>query len=125
MGGRRTCSWLSACIGLGTESAFEVLARRQGPGGPRAQAIIHLEIGEPDFDTPPHIIEAACAALRNGAHPLYAARAFSELREAIAASLSATRGHEIDPPDQVVVTPGGQADHVLCAHGPGRAGEPK
>lgn len=50
---------------LGTESAFETGARARALEA-EGRRIIHLEIGEPDFDTPPHIVEAACAALRAG-----------------------------------------------------------
>src|SRR5712691_2999264 len=89
---------------LGTESAFEVLARakaleRQG------KEIVHLEIGEPDFDTPVHIRDAAKHALDNGATHYGPSAGLPELREAIARHVSATRGISVSP-DQVVVTPG-------------------
>jgi aspartate/methionine/tyrosine aminotransferase len=89
---------------LGTESAFEVLARakaleRQG------KPIVHLEIGEPDFDTPPHIKEAAKRALDEGATHYGPSAGLPELREAIAKHVSETRGVPVSP-DQVVVTPG-------------------
>jgi aspartate aminotransferase len=89
---------------LGTESAFEVLARaraleRQG------KEIIHLEIGEPDFDTPAHIKEAAKRALDAGATHYGPAAGLPELREAIAKDVAATRNIAISP-DEVVVTPG-------------------
>jgi aspartate/methionine/tyrosine aminotransferase len=89
---------------LGTESAFEVLARakaleRQG------QRIIHLEIGEPDFDTPAHIKAAATRALEEG-HTHYGPSAgLPELREAIAKHIGETRGVPVSP-EEVVVTPG-------------------
>jgi aspartate aminotransferase len=89
---------------LGTESAFEVLARaraleRQG------REIVHLEIGEPDFDTPAHIKEAARRALDAG-HTHYGPSAgLPELREAIARHVAATRGIPVTP-EEVVVTPG-------------------
>ena len=89
---------------LGTESAFETGARARALEA-QGRSIIHLEIGEPDFDTPPHIVEAACAALRAGHTHYTPPEGIAALREAIAANLSATRGHEIDP-RQVVVTPG-------------------
>ncbi len=89
---------------LGTESAFEVLARaraleRQG------REIIHLEIGEPDFDTPVHIKEAAKRALDAGATHYGPSAGLPELREAIAKHVTETRGVPVSP-EQVVVTPG-------------------
>jgi aspartate aminotransferase len=89
---------------LGTESAFEVLARaraleRQG------REIIHLEIGEPDFDTPAHIKEAAKQALDAGATHYGPSAGLSEVREAIAKHIAETRGVPVTP-DEVVVTPG-------------------
>jgi aspartate/methionine/tyrosine aminotransferase len=89
---------------LGTESAFEVLARaraleRQG------RQIVHLEIGEPDFDTPAHIKEAAKQALDAGATHYGPSAGLPELREAIAKHIAETRGVPVSP-DNVVVTPG-------------------
>jgi aspartate/methionine/tyrosine aminotransferase len=89
---------------LGTESAFEVLARaraleRQG------REIIHLEIGEPDFDTPAHIKDAAKQALDAGATHYGPAAGLPEVREAIAKHIAETRGIDVSP-DEVVVTPG-------------------
>src|SRR5262245_12207214 len=89
---------------LGTESAFEVLARakaleRQG------KSIIHLEIGEPDFDTPAHIKDAAKQALDAGATHYGPSAGLPELREAIAKHVAETRGVPVTP-EEVVVTPG-------------------
>ncbi len=89
---------------LGTETAFEVLARaraleRQG------RDIIHLEIGEPDFPTPPHIVAAAKQALDDGYTHYGPTPGLPELREAIAGEVAKTRGIRVHP-DQVVVTPG-------------------
>lgn len=89
---------------LGTESAFEVLARareleKQG------KSIIHLEIGEPDFGTPAHIVEEAVKALHNGATHYGPSAGLPETREAIARYVSETRGVDVGP-DWVVVTPG-------------------
>jgi len=89
---------------LGTESAFEVLARaraleRQG------REIIHLEIGEPDFDTPAHIKEAAKQALDAGATHYGPSAGLAEVREAIAKHIAETRGVPVTP-EEVVVTPG-------------------
>jgi aspartate/methionine/tyrosine aminotransferase len=89
---------------LGTESAFEVLARaRQLERAGRE--IIHLEIGEPDFDTPVHIKEAAKQALDAGATHYGPSAGLPELREAIAKHVAETRGVPVAP-EEVVVTPG-------------------
>jgi aspartate aminotransferase len=91
---------------LGTETAFSVLAKAKALEA-QGREIIHLEIGEPDFDTPSHIVEAGCRALRDG-HTHYTPTAgIPELREAIAADVALSRGIEVDPA-QVVVTPGGK-----------------
>jgi aspartate/methionine/tyrosine aminotransferase len=89
---------------LGTETAFEVLARaraleRQG------KSVVHLEIGEPDFDTPAHIRDAAKRALDAGATHYGPSAGLPELREAIAEHIEKTRGVPVAP-DEVVVTPG-------------------
>jgi aspartate aminotransferase len=89
---------------LGTETAFEVLSRARALEA-TGRRIIHLEIGEPDFATPPHIVEAAAKALRDG-HTHYApSPGIPELREACAAYLSRNRGLDIEPA-RVIVTPG-------------------
>src|SRR5437870_640215 len=89
---------------LGTESAFEVLARaRQLERAGRE--IVHLEIGEPDFDTPAHIKDAAKQALDAGATHYAPAAGLPELREAIAKHVAETRGIAVAP-EEVVVTPG-------------------
>lgn len=89
---------------LGTESAFEVLARARGLEA-QGRTIIHLEIGEPDFDTPAHIVEAAAEALRSGFTHYVPAPGLPEVREAVAAWLSRT-GRLETVPDRVIVTPG-------------------
>jgi len=91
---------------LGTESAFEVLARAKALER-AGREIIHLEIGEPDFDTPAHIREAAKRALDEGATHYGPAAGLPELREAIAKHVGATRGIPVSP-EEVVVTPGGK-----------------
>jgi aspartate aminotransferase len=91
---------------LGTESAFEVLARAtrlQQEG----RSIINLGIGQPDFPTPPHIVEAAVQALRDGDHGYTPANGILPLREAVAADLARHRGVDVHP-DRVVVVPGGK-----------------
>ncbi|NWJ45434.1 MAG: pyridoxal phosphate-dependent aminotransferase [Chloroflexi bacterium] len=89
---------------LGTESAFEVLARAKALEA-QGRSIIHLEIGEPDFDTPPHVAEAGIKAIRDGKTHYGPAAGLPEFREAIAAYINRTRGVEYTA-DQVVVTPG-------------------
>ncbi len=91
---------------LGTETAFEVLSRakaleRQGKN------IVHLEIGEPDFDTPPNIVDAAVAALRSGWTHYGPSAGQPELRQIIASYVSRTRGIQVSP-EEVVVVPGGK-----------------
>jgi aspartate/methionine/tyrosine aminotransferase len=91
---------------LGTETAFEVLSKakaleRQGKN------IVHLEIGEPDFDTPKHIVDAAVDALRAGWTHYGPSAGLPELREAIAEYVSRTRGVNVAP-EEVVVVPGGK-----------------
>lgn len=91
---------------LGTETAFEVLVKakaleRQG------KSIIHLEIGEPDFDTPANIVEAAVDALHKGWTHYGPSAGLAELRQPIADYVSRTRGVKVSP-DQVVVVPGGK-----------------
>ena len=68
---------------LGTETAFEVLARAKALEA-TGKRVIHLEIGEPDFDTPPHIVEAAAKALRDGQTHYCPAPGIPALREAAA-----------------------------------------
>jgi aspartate/methionine/tyrosine aminotransferase len=91
---------------LGTETAFEVLNKaraleRQG------KKIIHLEIGEPDFDTPKNIVEAGIQALRQGWTHYGPSAGLPELRRAIAEEVGRTRGVRISD-DEVVVVPGGK-----------------
>ena len=89
---------------LGTETAFEVLARARALEA-QGRSIIHLEIGEPDFDTPDNVKEAAVKALREGWTHYGPSAGLPELRETVAEYISTTRGVSIDPA-QVVVTPG-------------------
>jgi aspartate/methionine/tyrosine aminotransferase len=91
---------------LGTETAFEVLNKartleRQG------KSIIHLEIGEPDFDTPANVIESAVDALHKGWTHYGPSAGLPELRQSIADYVSRTRGVEVAP-EEVVVVPGGK-----------------
>jgi aspartate aminotransferase len=89
---------------LGTESAFEVLARAKAMEAAGSK-IIHLEIGEPDFPTAGHIVEAAVEALRAGQTHYVPAPGVPPLREAVAAFLERT-GRMRVAPDRVIVTPG-------------------
>jgi len=91
---------------LGTETAFEVLSKAKALER-TGRSIVHLEIGEPDFSTPPHIVEAAVDALRGGWTHYGPSAGLRELREAIANYVSHTRGVQVDP-DEVVVVPGGK-----------------
>jgi aspartate aminotransferase len=91
---------------LGTETAFEVLNKaraleRQGKN------IIHLEIGEPDFDTPPNVVEAGVDALRKGWTHYGPSAGLPELRQTIAEYVSRTRGVKVTS-EEVVVVPGGK-----------------
>ena len=89
---------------LGTETAFEVLARAkqlEAEGKP----IIHLEVGDPDFDTPQHIIDAACEALNSGWTHYGPSAGDPELREAIAQHIQQSRRFPVEP-NEVVVVPG-------------------
>ena len=89
---------------LGTETAFEVLAKAKALET-EGRDIIHLQIGEPDFDTPSNIVEAGAQALRDGYTHYGPSAGMPELREAIATEVGRTRGIEVDP-DAVVVTSG-------------------
>jgi len=89
---------------LGTETAFEVLVRARALEA-QGRNVVHLEIGEPDFDTPGHITEAAIAALRGGATHYGPAAGLPELREAVAQDSTRRRGVRATP-EMVVVTPG-------------------
>jgi aspartate/methionine/tyrosine aminotransferase len=91
---------------LGTESAFEVLARAKALEE-QGRDIINLGIGQPDFKTPPHIVEAAVAALRDGHHGYTPAGGIPELRRAVAADVAKRRGVDFDP-SQIMIVPGGK-----------------
>ena len=88
---------------LGTETAFSVLARAKELER-AGRDVIHLEIGEPDFDTPAHICEAAAEALRDGQTHYCPSAGIPELREAAADFLSRTRGIAVDPANVLVGT---------------------
>src|SRR6184192_3906150 len=91
---------------LGTETAFEVLVRARALEA-QGKNIVHLEIGEPDFDTPSNIIEAARSALHKGFTHYGPSAGLPELRGTIAQYVSETRGVRVTP-EEVVVVPGGK-----------------
>jgi len=102
---------------LGTESAFAVLLRaaeleRQG------RRIVNLGIGQPDFRTPEHIVEAARKALADGHHGYTPSNGILPLREAVAEDISLRRRVEVDP-DHVVIVPGGKVTmwHAILMFG--------
>ena len=104
---------------LGTETAFEVLARanalqRQG------RNVINLGIGQPDFPTPEHIVEAGRKALADGHHGYTPANGILPLREAVAADLHRRHGIDVSP-ERVLIVPGGKVDDVLRHHDVRRA----
>lgn len=92
--------------GLLVESAFEVLVRARALEA-RGRHVIHLEIGEPDFPTPAHIVEAAKQALDEGWTHYGPTQGFPELREAVAASINRTRGLRVGS-EHVCIVPGGK-----------------
>jgi len=91
---------------LGTETAFEVLVRARALEA-QGKNIVHLEIGEPDFDTPSNIIEAASEALHKGWTHYGPSPGLPELRQAIAEYVGRTRNVKVAP-EEVVVVPGGK-----------------
>jgi aspartate/methionine/tyrosine aminotransferase len=91
---------------LGSESAFQVLARAQALAA-EGKDIVNLGIGQPDFRTPDHIVEAGIKALRDGHHGYTPANGIPALREAVAADLEGRHGVPVDQ-DHVVVVPGGK-----------------
>ena len=105
---------------LGEENAFAVLAKaaeleRQG------RNVINLGIGQPDFKTPPHIVEAAVKALRDGEHGYTDATGIASLREAVAEDLFRRLGVEASP-DLVMITPGGKVAMFMAILMFGEAG---
>lgn len=89
---------------LGTESAFEVLAKARGLEA-QGRNIVHLEIGEPDFETAPHISDAAKKAIDDGYTHYGPSAGLLPARESVARYISGTRDIPVEP-DQVVITPG-------------------
>jgi len=107
-----TLHTVSAFDRIGEENAFAVLARatelaRQG------RSIVNLGIGQPDFQTPPHIVEAAVKALHDGHHGYTPATGILPLREAVAADLHKRYGVDVSP-DLVLIVPGGKVTMYMA-----------
>src|SRR5947208_1869319 len=105
---------------LGTESAFEVLAKARALEA-QGRKIVHLEIGEPDFDTPEHIRQAAADALHGGFTHYVPAAGLPEVRQAVADFFARTGRPQYDA-TQCIVTPGAKpimyfTINVLCDEG--------
>ena len=97
---------------LGTETAFEVLARANALEA-EGREIINLGIGQPDFQTPEHIVEAAIKALRDGHHGYTPASGIPPLRQAISDDLHRRHDVKIDP-DRILAVPGGKVTMFLA-----------
>jgi aspartate/methionine/tyrosine aminotransferase len=97
---------------LGTETAFEVLVRARALEA-KGRDVVHLEIGEPDFDTPANVVDAAVNALRSGWTHYGPSAGLPKLREAIAQDVGRFRNIEVSP-DEVVVVPGGKPIIFYC-----------
>jgi aspartate aminotransferase len=106
---------------LGDENAFTVLARAQALAA-QGRDIINLGIGQPDFPTPPHIVEAAIKALRDGHHGYTPAAGIVPLRAAVAADIKRRLDVEVDP-DTVVIVPGGKVTMFFAVLMFGEAGK--
>ena len=91
---------------LGTETAFDVLARAETLAQ-EGRDIINLGIGQPDFKTPGHIVEAAIKALHDGHHGYTPSPGIPQLRESVAQDLATYRGVNVAP-DRIVIVPGGK-----------------
>ena len=91
---------------LGTETAFDVLARAEILAQ-EGRDIINLGIGQPDFKTPGHIVEAAIKALHDGHHGYTPSPGIPQLRESVAQDLATYRGVNVAP-DRIVIVPGGK-----------------
>ena len=105
---------------LGTETAFDVLARARAIEA-QGRRVLHLEIGEPDFPTPPHVVEAGVRALRDGHTKYGPPPGLPALRDAICERMLEERGVR-STPDEVVVTPGAKPIlflALLATVGPG------
>ena len=97
---------ISAFDRIGEENAFAVLARATALAA-QGRDIINLGIGQPDFRTPDHIVEAAAKALRDGHHGYTPANGILPLREAVAGDLHKRYGVTVSP-EEVMIMPGGK-----------------
>src|SRR6201994_632535 len=97
---------VSAFDRIGEENAFAVLAKAAALQA-QGRDIINLGIGQPDFKTPPHIVEAAVKALRDGEHGYTAATGILPLREAVAEDLHRRLKADVSP-DLIMIVPGGK-----------------
>ena len=104
----KLAQWMSR---LGTETSFEVLAKAKALEA-KGKDIVHLEIGEPDFDTPANIRERAKKAIDEGWTHYGPAAGIAEARAAVAEHLSKTRGVNVLP-EEVIITPGGKS--IICS----------
>jgi aspartate/methionine/tyrosine aminotransferase len=105
-------STVAAFDRIGDENAFAVLARANALAA-EGRDVINLGIGQPDFPTPPHIVEAAVKALRDGEHGYTPAVGIPALREAVAAEITARSGLAADPAN-VLIVPGGKVTMFLA-----------
>lgn len=97
---------------IGEENAFAVLARANALAQ-QGRSIINLGIGQPDFRTPEHIVEAAIKALRDGEHGYTGATGILPLREAVSADIHRRAGVSVNP-DNVVIVPGGKVTMFMA-----------
>jgi aspartate/methionine/tyrosine aminotransferase len=105
-------SIVSAFGRIGEENAFAVLARATALAA-QGRDIINLGIGQPDFPTPPHIVEAAVKALRDGHHGYTPATGILPLREGVAADIHRRLGVTVSP-DDVIIVPGGKVTMFMA-----------
>jgi aspartate/methionine/tyrosine aminotransferase len=105
---------------LGTESAFEVLAKAQALAA-SGRSIVNLCIGQPDFPPPPHVVEAGQKAVAAGHHGYTPAPGILPLREAVCADLESRFGVAVDPSD-VTITPGSKVALFFALQMLGEAG---
>ena len=110
--GRRCMRTVSNFDRIGEENAFAVLARATDLAS-QGRDIVNLGIGQPDFPTPPHVVEAAIKALRDGHHGYTPATGIAPLRQAVSADLHRRLGVEVDP-GAVMIVPGGKVTMFMA-----------
>ncbi|MFH1246173.1 MAG: pyridoxal phosphate-dependent aminotransferase [Candidatus Liptonbacteria bacterium] len=104
---------LRAALAAMNEKSSFAMAKKARALEAEGKKVVHFEIGQPDFETPAHIKEAAVRALSDGKTKYVASLGITELREAIAANITKTRGVETSP-DEVVVTPSGKTAMLMA-----------